>query len=188
MRGRITVEKNYTVIDAGAWIGDFSAYAAKKGAKVYAFEPSPVNIKMLNKTVEYNKNIDGSINIVPYGLGENEETLEFFENEEDGNTGGNSFNINKGDGTVQLNITTIDSWVEKNNIGKIDFIKSDIEGYERHMLRGATKVLKEYQPILSICTYHLPDDKQVLRDIILKANSNYTIIQRKMKLFAYVSK
>lgn len=182
----INIKKGYTVIDAGAWIGDFSAYASKKDANVYAFEPSPSNIKLLKKTIEYNKNNGGSIIIVPYGLGEKEETLEFYENNEDGT--GNSFGIEKGGGNIKLNITTIDIWAEKNNIKKIDFIKSDIEGYERNMLRGAVKTLKKDAPILSICTYRLPDDEKVLKDIILGANPEYKIIQRKMKLFAYVDK
>lgn len=182
----ILVKQGHTVLDAGAWIGDFSAYAAKKGASVYAFEPSPINIKFLNKTILLNKDAPGDITIVPFGLGSKDETLEFLENNEDGNTGGNTFLIPKGDGTAILDITTIDNWVKKNDIKKIDFIKSDIEGYERHMLSGATKTLREHQPILSICTYHLPDDREVIRDIILTANPNYTIIQRKMKLFAYV--
>lgn len=184
----ITIKKGDVVIDAGAWVGDFSAYAAKKGAYAYAFEPSPVNIKLLEKTVEYNKNNGGEITIIPFGLGEKEETLEFYENDNEGNTGGNSFNIQKGNGNTTLKITALDSWVKNNNIKKIDFIKSDIEGYERHLLRGATDVLKEHQPILSICTYHLPDDPEVLKDIILKANPKYKILQRKMKLFAFVDK
>lgn len=181
----ITIKKGYTVVDAGAWIGDFSAYAAKKGAHVYAFEPSPANIKMLEKTISYN-NMNDAITIVPFGLGEKIETMEFFENDDDGNTGGNTFNVKQGHGNTTLQITTLDTWVATNAIKKIDFIKSDIEGYERHLLRGATKVLKEHQPILSICTYHLPDDREVIKDIILKANPNYKILQRKMKLFAYV--
>lgn len=182
----ITVKKGFTVVDAGAWLGDFSAYAAKKGAHVYAFEPSPANIALLKKTIEYNKDAEGSITIVPFGLGEEEGSVSFFENDSDGNTGGNSFNIEHGDGNTTLEITTLDTWVKKNNIQKIDFIKSDIEGYERRMLSGATNVLQEHQPILSICTYHLPDDREVIRSIILEANPNYTIIQRKMKLFAFV--
>lgn len=41
----VTVEKNDLVLDMGAWIGDFSAYAAHKGAHVYAFEPSEESYK-----------------------------------------------------------------------------------------------------------------------------------------------
>ena len=35
----VTIKPNDIVIDAGAWIGDFSAYASAKEAVVYAFEP-----------------------------------------------------------------------------------------------------------------------------------------------------
>ncbi|MFH1454829.1 MAG: FkbM family methyltransferase [bacterium] len=183
----ITIKPGYNVIDAGAWIGDFSAYASKKGAHSYAFEPSPINIKFLEKTVKYNRGNGGVITIVPYGLGDREEDVGFIENDEYDNSGGSSFDIPKGrDSHMHLHVTTIDSWIKKNNIGKIDFIKADIEGYERKMLKGAEKTLKEHEPILSICTYHYPDDPQVLRDIIIKANPKYKIIQRKKKLFAYV--
>lgn len=61
----ITIKRGDIVIDAGAWIGDFSAYASKKGAHVYAFEPSPSNLNILKKTVEYNKGNGGDITIVP---------------------------------------------------------------------------------------------------------------------------
>lgn len=181
----ITINEGDVVIDAGAWIGDFSAYAAKKGAQVYAFEPSPMNIKLLEKTIEYNKGSCGKITIVPFGLGEKEENVDFFENIE--NTGGNAFNADEGS-NITLAITTLDLWAEKNSIEKINFIKSDIEGYERQLLRGATNVLRKYSPTLSICTYHFEDDREVLKEIILKANPNYKIIQRKMKLFAYIEK
>ena len=32
---------------------------------------------------------------------------------------------------------TIDDFVKENNLERVDFIKSDIEGYERNMLTGA---------------------------------------------------
>jgi len=183
----ITVKPGYTVIDAGAWIGDFSAYASKKGAHVYAFEPSPSNIKFLEKTVEYNKGNGGSIAIVPYGLGSKEEDVGFVENDERENSGANAFTNSEGrESHMYLHVITIDSWVLKNKIKRVDFIKADIEGYERFMLEGAEKTLKEHEPVLSICTYHYPDDPVILKELILQANPRYKIIQRKKKLFAYV--
>ena len=169
----ITVKPGYTVIDAGAWIGDFSAYAAKKGAKVYAFEPSKKNQEYLKKTVEYN----GNIFVETSGLGERDEILGFSDN---------SVGSHFGEGADKINVVSLDSWVKKNNIRKIDFIKADIEGAERSMLLGAKEVLAKHKPILSICTYHLWDDPLVLENIIREANPKYIVVQRKLKLFAYV--
>jgi hypothetical protein len=69
---------------------------------------------------------------------------------------------------------------------RVDFIKADIEGAEREMLKGAAHVLKTFAPKLAICTYHLPDDPEVLEQIIKEANPNYKIVHLRHKLFATV--
>ncbi len=173
----ITIKPNMNVIDAGAWIGDFSAYASKKGANVYAFEPSPNSVEWLNKTAKMN----GNIKIIQAGLGNKEGMFSF---RDVGADGGNKFDET---GKEKIKIITLDNWASKNKI-KIDFIKADIEGFERNMLVGAKNILKRDAPLLSICTYHLKDDPIVLKKIILKANPNYKIIQKERKLFGYVEK
>lgn len=80
----------------------------------------------------------------------------------------------------------MDEFIEEKHIRKVDFIKADIEGAERDMLKGAKRVLREFAPKLSICTYHLPDDKEVLEKLILEANSKYRIEHKYKKLYAYV--
>jgi hypothetical protein len=54
------------------------------------------------------------------------------------------------------------------------------------MLKGARNVLKEFAPKLAICRYHLPDDPKTLKEIILDANPEYRIVQRKCKLYASI--
>lgn len=55
----VTVKPGDIVIDAGAWIGDFSAYAAAKGGISYAFEPTSRTFNMLKKTAELNAELGG---------------------------------------------------------------------------------------------------------------------------------
>jgi FkbM family methyltransferase len=177
----VTVKKDDIVIDVGAWIGDFSAYASIKGAKVYAFEPVKEILEYLKITQKLNRNI----HIVEKGLGDESGMYYISNNEIDSS----SNQITASSETSQkIEVTTIDKFVKENNIDRVDFIKADIEGFERKMLLGAKETLRKYGPKLAICTYHLPDDPQVLKEIILDANPDYRIIQKNKKLYAMVVK
>jgi hypothetical protein len=92
----------------------------------------------------------------------------------------------KGNIREKITITSLDKFVTENKLERVDFIKADIEGAERDMLKGATNVLKTFAPKLAICTYHLPDDSQVLEQIIKEANPAYTVVHLRHKLFAAV--
>lgn len=188
----VTVKPGDIVIDAGAWIGDFSAYAASKRATSYAFEPTDSTYNWLCETARLN-----SPYIIPVksGLGDKKEELKI--NICDQNSGSNSLVSKNFDPQRQavytdryetVQITTLDAFVEANGITKIDYIKSDIEGFERNLLRGAQQSLKRLAPKLAICTYHFPDDPQVLESLILEANPNYTVVHLRHKLFAAVVK
>jgi len=96
--------------------------------------------------------------------------------------------LDRGNRKETISITTIDKFVEDNKLSRVDFIKADIEGAERYMLQGATNVLKTFAPKLAICTYHLPDDPEVLERIIKEANPEYTVVHLRKKLFAAVIK
>jgi FkbM family methyltransferase len=183
----VSVKAGDVVIDAGAYIGDFSAYAAAKGAVCYAFEPTEATFQTLKKTAELN---GGKVIPVQKGLGSIEGEVELFI--DNGNAGGNTINANRsGAGKRKKNIntikiTTLDTFVREQGLTKVDFIKADIEGAERDMLAGARNTLRDFAPKLAICTYHLPDDPQVLERLILDANPKYKVRQGPKKLYASV--
>ncbi|MDR1952267.1 MAG: FkbM family methyltransferase [Elusimicrobiota bacterium] len=177
----VTVKENDMVIDAGAWVGDFSAYAVSKGAVAYAFEPMNKLFELLKKTSELN---GGKIYSIKLGLGQKEDELPIYINEQ--NSEANSLYPKEYKASEIIKITTLDKFVKDNNIKKIDFIKSDIEGAERDLLRGAREVLREFAPKLAICTYHFLEDPELLEKIILEANPKYKVIHTRQKLFAKV--
>ncbi|MDR2789687.1 MAG: FkbM family methyltransferase [Campylobacteraceae bacterium] len=183
----VTIKKDDVVIDAGAWIGDFSAYAASKKAIAYAFEPVRDTFQILIKTAKLNED---RIYPVQKGLGEKDcDLLIYKASAVDMGSSIISHDIKNGtEETETITITTLDKFVQENSISRVDFIKADIEGAERDMLKGAAWVLKNFAPKLAICTYHLPDDPQVLEKLILEANPNYTIKHLRHKLFAMVVK
>ncbi|MDR1272973.1 MAG: FkbM family methyltransferase [Odoribacteraceae bacterium] len=180
----VTVKAGDVVIDAGAWIGDFSAYAAGKGAVVHAFEPVEETFRLLRETRDLNA---GQIFPVQKGLGSVEGEVDIAINEE--NSGANSIARGaRGERLERVSITTLDRFVEENRLPRVDFIKADIEGAEREMLKGSVNVLKTFAPRLAICTYHLPDDPGVLERLILEANPAYTVKHLRHKLLAMVVK
>ncbi|MDR3254966.1 MAG: FkbM family methyltransferase [Synergistaceae bacterium] len=179
----VVVEQGDVVFDIGSWIGDFAAYASKCGAEVYAFEPTSEIYEILCETAKLNPGITP----VNLGLGDAREELPIFK-DDGSNSGANSFRStcdnNLSDSVSKID--TIDNFVAENNIKRVDFIKSDIEGFERKMLKGAKKALRDFAPKLAICTYHFPDDPEVLEKIILDANPDYRIVHMPDILFARV--
>ena len=183
----VTVKPGDIVIDAGAWIGDFSAYAANKGASVYAFEPTSSVYEVLTETARL---YPEKITPIQKGLGSEVEENTIHTNASGSAASsilGNQFTMSFVDKKEEtIHITTIDSFVKENNLQSVDFIKADIEGFERYMLLGAKETLRRYAPKLAICTYHSLEDPHLLKQIVLDANPNYTIVQKRKKLYASV--
>lgn len=185
--GEVNLQENDVVLDIGANIGMFTNVAASKAGRVYAFEPVPIALSFLQQNARLYDNIE----ICPYAVCDKNGTADFYtylENEVS-DIGVSSMSIRiSGEGIkiIQVDTVTIDSFVKQRGLGRVDFIKADIEGAERDMLRGAQKTLAEFAPKLALCTYHLPDDKEVMERLILEANPDYVIEHKWNKLYAYV--
>ncbi len=182
------------VLDIGAWIGDFSAQAAAKGAIVYAFEPTPETFALLKQTVELNKPMH--IEAIQYGVSNcNQHSVNLYQWQR-GNSATNNiiypqnlgveYNTTIFKTNSAISTTTVDSFVHDKGLEKVDFIKVDIEGAERLMLQGAKETLQRFAPKLAICTYHFPDDPQILEGLIKEANPEYKVVHLRKKLFAQI--
>jgi FkbM family methyltransferase len=186
----VRISKEDIVIDAGANLGVFSLLAMNQGAeKVYAFEPNP---RIFNQFLHAQVELNHSQNVIfpiPSGLGAEEEQVTFVDSAV--NSGASHIaNMNdiasSNDEIIAVAITTLDAFVYENNIPHVDFIKADIEGAERFMLKGARNTIKRFHPRLAICIYHLPDDKEVLTKIIQDIDPSYKIKCSSTKLYAWV--
>ncbi len=189
-RNEVSLKKGDVVIDAGANIGLFSALSNYLGCHVYAFEPVK-SIAEFTKRVASNDSV--TFQVIEKALSNNDGEQDFFEVEFANHYKSDSSKIRmnekeplKGFISKKVSTTTIDTVVEEYKLKKVDFIKADIEGAERLMLQGAKNTLRRFAPKLSICTYHLPDDKEILTNLILEANSDYKIEYAWDKLYAHV--
>ena len=178
------------VLDCGANMGMFSAMAGKRGCRVHAFEPSQY---IRDLYLDRNASLNGDITVHPFALSERRETLRFLLDRENIGSSVRAEDAKEAvlaaaapDDFETVEAVSLDDYVRERGIERVDFIKADIEGSERMMLRGAKNILREFAPKLSICTYHLPDDPQVLEKIILDSQPRYTVVQGDHKLFAHV--
>lgn len=183
------LEENDVIMDCGANIGLFSAYAASLGGwQVFAFEPVKHIADITRRVAAL---YPGKITVIEKALSDREGKINFMQVDEADYFHSDSSRMASDLETanaVEIPAVTIDAVVEEYKLDRVDFIKADIEGAERYMLRGAKNTLQKYGPKLSICTYHLPDDKEVLTKIISEANSKYVIEYKWDKLYAYIPK
>ena len=184
------------VLDLGANIGMFTCVAAArvKRGKVYAFEPTPGTALLLKKNAAFYHNIE----IEECAASDQDGEAVFNVNDQTGDdmdSGSNTLFAERlldspGVHIKQITVRTVtlDSFVKERGLDRVDFIKADIEGAERYMLAGAKEVLRKFAPKLSLCTYHLPDDKEVMTKLIMEANPAYQITYGPKKLYAWVEK
>ena len=188
--GEVNLKSGDVVFDCGSNLGLFSCIAASKQCVSYAFEPTKRLYDDLNKCVKCYGDKIIPVNVALSDVVGTAE-LAISPDWDVANTivkdNNNTIKAQQGYENYDLVETiTIDEFVKKNQLKKVDFIKADIEGAERYMLKGATNTLANLAPKLAICTYHFKDDPKILEEIILEANPNYTIKHKWKKLYAYI--
>lgn len=141
-----------TVVDCGAYIGEFTLYAAKavgQSGRVIAFEPDPAIFKKLTANIELNglKNITA----LNKGLWSKPGTLKFVG---DSIKGYSFMSAQKDSLAIDVPVVSLDDELERLRIKKVDFIKMDVEGAELEAIKGSARTLKEQSIDLAIASYH----------------------------------
>lgn len=151
----ILADKANTIFDIGANTGIYSIISSKFNpqAKIYAFEPNPVNSKRLEKNIKLNR--CQNVSSTEKALGDKESIIKFTVPTDDsislvssivGPFSRSFFNIKYKEIDVQQ--TTLDDFVEQEKIPHVDLIKIDVEYYELNVLKGARKTLAETSPVI----------------------------------------
>lgn len=136
--------------DIGANSGIYSLMLAKfnPGAVIHAFEPVPRNLKYFKKYIASNNFSNIKLNDV--ALSDKTGEIEF--NFQDSITlplgGSLRDDISNPDLKIIVKTITLNSYVLKNSLESVDFIKIDTEGAENEVLCGALDTIKKYKPII----------------------------------------
>jgi FkbM family methyltransferase len=142
---RSLVQPGMRALDIGANIGYHTfrmARLAGKGGQVYAIEPTGWAFQKLLRNSELNPELD-NITFSKVGLGDADAgpvRLDFQ----------SSYRL---DGTRQsraeeVELLTLDSYLESQGIRQVDFIKLDVDGFEGKIIRGGLKSLTAMRPAI----------------------------------------
>jgi FkbM family methyltransferase len=143
------------VVDVGANFGWYTTLASRlvgNSGKVFAFELDPNIAEECRTNVRLNHQ-EGNVVIVDSGLGEEDGMIDYFYSEKDGMGNLQSEALKKRGGLLKAckgKMTSLDNYLERSGIQKVNFMKCDVDGAEVPFLRGARKTLSSKKPIVLI--------------------------------------
>ena len=153
----LLAEKSKIIFDIGANTGIYSVMTKtiNPNATVYAFEPSRNTFEKLVKNVKINK-IDVSCNQIAIS-NSNKETICFDVPDEHQKSASLSPEKLKNwtgyTGEIieyKVVCSSLDKYIENNNITSIDLMKIDVEMHEAEVLKGFKKYLGQFKPFMMI--------------------------------------
>ena len=165
--------------DVGANIGTYSIYAGKRGCKVFAIEPSFLNIELLQRNIILNK-LNKTIALLPIGVGERTLLTSYFMSSPNLIWGGahNSVDKNLGAGGLPLEnpveirgfVFSMDDLSKFMNVELPQYLKIDVDGLELEVLKGGINVLKGVRSILIEVDHDSLEQSQGLVKILESSN------------------
>ena len=177
------------IVDGGACFGDTAIYlAAQAGAdgRVLSFEVLPEHLALLRDNLTANPEFAARISICEEALWSTTGSALTVHAQGPGTS------VAPGNGAITVPSRSIDSLVETGVVDRIDFIKLDVEGAEREVLRGAEMALQRFRPRLAVSIYHGTDDVIDIPLQLMRALTGYRFAVRHVtshleetKLFAW---
>jgi|KBSSwiStaDraftv2_1062776.scaffolds.fasta_scaffold161008_2 FkbM family methyltransferase len=135
-------------LDVGAWIGPVTLCAARRCARVYAFEPDPLAYRFLL----WNLDLNGVRNVTPFhaALGARTGIRTLSGREGAFGTSRSSLLASTGAPEIAVLGWAWDEWLETVASPRLDAIKMDIEGGEFELLPAMTAYLRAERPALHL--------------------------------------
>lgn len=134
---RSYLKPGMTFFDVGANVGYYTLLASQavgSAGLVYAFEPGTYPFERLSETLKANR-IE-NVRAVKLALGAEDGEAEIGPFAEHNRTS----NMIAGRGE-HVTVTTVDRFVERHAIGRIDFLKMDVDGFEPFIIEGGRRAL-----------------------------------------------
>ncbi|MGB3851207.1 MAG: FkbM family methyltransferase [Tunicatimonas sp.] len=139
----VQLEDDDIMLDIGANIGWYSVLFDKyssASARIYAFEPDPLNYGLLALNAQ--RNNAHKITCIPQALSDRQETKTLYLYPHKNRGRHSLLPLHTGE-QVEVDTTTVDSFLSDAQLDprRVKFVKIDVEGYEYFVLQGAKQLL-----------------------------------------------
>lgn len=147
----MTLPPEATILDLGANLGTsailFSELLGPDGM-IYSFEP------VFHELLEENIVENGipNVEVIPKAVGAAVGDAPFSVTDFGLDSRRSLYSAEPNYGVLPM--TTIDAFAEERGLGRVDFIKLDIEGGEEEALRGGRDTIARFRPRMTIASYH----------------------------------
>jgi len=137
--------ENGVFIDVGANVGEFTVAMAvqKPSSQIYAFEPNPRIRQQLQSNIDANKLTNAVC--LPFALGDQTGEQLLYLHDDSCLTSCVAF-TDEHRPSEQVEVITLDSFVESKSLRRLDLLKIDVEGFEHKVLSGASHSLTTLRP------------------------------------------
>jgi FkbM family methyltransferase len=142
----VTLDAGDILVEAGANVGGFTTAAAQIVRAVYSFEPDPDTFARLTRNAAKHRNVG----LFKAGLGNVDGELPFYPSHANADS---SFlePRDKDDQCIRVPVTTLSTFMEKEGLVSIDFLKVEAEGTEPEILEGAGDRLRHVSEVAVDC-------------------------------------
>lgn len=168
--GICEVEPGDTVLDLGVFNGNSTVDLARRAGdtgRIFGFEPNDY----ISGVARENLNTMGiKAEIITSAVGKEEGELRF-------QRGGAASRVAP-NGDEVVPVDTIDNFASKRQLGKINFLKFDIEGHEVQALQGAETTIRKGKPKIAVCIYHRAHDLIKIPALISEYHRGYKFYVR----------
>jgi FkbM family methyltransferase len=135
------------IFDVGANFGYYAitlAAALRGDCQVHAFEPFPRNFERLTRHVALN-GLEGAVHAHPLGLSDAAGVGQMRTRSDNSGAAHVAETDTEGEG-LPTTLVTLDEFCDGRAIGRLDFLKIDVEGHEERVLSGGARTIARHRP------------------------------------------
>jgi len=168
------ISKNSTIIDIGANIGSFSLEVSKylsDQGRIIAIEPSTYAYRKFQSNLKLNPNLLNRITPVHAFITQNNNPVpkEIYASwdiqSEDPRHNNHKGILTSTYGAISL---SLDQLVDHFSISKLDWLKIDVDGFEKDVLFGGRHIFKKHKPnvFMELCEYSLEEHNTSIEELL----------------------